>query len=82
MITGQFLNANGKMMTKEETQLCNAKYSLVRKLIYQAQKCRLLPRPANWPEAAGTYDRLNSYFMYPYKKRDNPWTWVQEKYWK
>ena len=82
LIIGQFVDKTGKMMPREDTQLCNRQYGIVSHLLYKAQTCRLLPRPKDWPEAAGTYDKLNSYYMYPYKRRDDMFWIVKDKYWK
>lgn len=75
------MESNGQLMAIEKTKLCGTKYHLVKRLLRQAQECKLLPRPANW-EVYGPWDNLNSYYE-PFKRyRDQPMRQVQPDFWR
>ena len=81
LILNQFVGSDHKVMSREETGLCYGKQRLVQKLVRQAQKCKLLPRPADY-EVFGPWDNMNTYVEWPPKRRDQPIKVVQPEYWK
>lgn len=80
LIISQFVEPNGNMMAIEKSQLCGTKYHLVKKLVRQAQECKLLPRPDDW-EVYGPWDELNSYHEQFKRYRDQPMKQVQPEFW-
>ena len=81
MILEQFLDPDGNVLSFKDSQLCGRKYFLVTSLIKQAQRCRLLPRPANYPVYAG-WDNYNTYVEFPRRYRDQPMHIIQKNYWR
>lgn len=81
LILSQFLDNRHKLMSIEDTKLCPKSYNQVRRLVGIAQKCKLLPRPADY-EVYGLWDRLNTYHDRYNRKRDQEMKVVKEGYWK
>jgi ribosomal protein S18 len=81
LILNQFIAPDGNLMTLRDSKLCSRQYSLVKKLVEMAQKCKLLPRPAGY-EVYGPWDSLNTYHDWPPRRRDVAMKVVQPYYWK
>lgn len=80
LILSQFIDSSGQLLYRSITGLCPRSYNKVKKLVQQAQKARLLPRPPNYV-SHGAWDNLNTYFEYPIRHRDQPIRVVREEYW-
>ena len=78
LILSQFLDKNWRLMSIEDTQLCVRSYMQVKSLVETAQKCKLLPRPADY-RVYGLWDRLNTYHEWPPRKRDDEMRVVQNE---
>lgn len=81
LILSQFMTDDGKLMPISETKLCAKQYYKVKREVEMAQKCRLLPRPADY-EVYGPWDKLNTYHDWPPRRRDVAKKCVQPYYWK
>lgn len=69
------------MLDFKESKLCGGKYFLVKTLIQQAQRCRLLPRPPDYPVHPG-WDSYNTYVEFPKRYRDQPYHIIQKNFWR
>lgn len=80
LILSQFLEKDGSLLTYHETRLCSKQYKKVKTLIAQAQRCNLMPRPADYL-VPGAWHDLNTYIE-PDRKRDQPMKVIKKEYWK
>ncbi|XP_074593985.1 mitochondrial ribosomal protein S18A [Brevipalpus obovatus] len=81
LILEQFLDSDGNVLNFKKSNLCGSKYTLVKKLIQQAQRCRLLPRPIGYPVYPG-WDNYNTYVEFPKRYRDQPYHIIQKNFWR
>lgn len=75
------MGTDHKVLGMEITGLCGGKQRLVTRLVQEAQKCKLMPRPADY-EVFGPWDSLNTYVEWPRRRRDQAMRVVQPEYWK
>jgi hypothetical protein len=68
-------------MPQKITGLCNRSYNTVRNLVLKAQRCQLMPRPADY-QSYGPWDELNTYYEYPVRYRDQPMRIIKPEFWK
>jgi len=80
LILNQFVDVDGRMLAKEETGLCSRQYYHVTKCVHDAQRCRLMKRPPDFP-SYGPWDMLNAYHEWPRTYRDQPLKKIQPDYW-
>lgn len=80
MILSQFLEKDGKLLDYRESNLCGKQYAKVKRLIAQAQRCNLMPRPADYL-VPGPWHDLNTY-LEPDRQRDQPMKVIKKEYWK
>lgn len=80
LILSQFMDKNWRLMALEDTQLCLASYMKVKRCVEKAQKCKLLPRPADY-KVYGLWDRLNTYHEWPSRRRDDEMRVVKKETW-
>lgn len=71
LILSQFMDKEGKVLPRVTTKLCGRQYRIVKKSIEEAQRCKLLPRPADY-EVYGPWDEHNTYHDWPPRYRDQP----------
>ncbi|CAA3033278.1 28S ribosomal S18a, mitochondrial [Olea europaea subsp. europaea] len=80
MILSQYIKRNGSLVTYHESKLCSKQYKKIERLIKQAQRCNLIPRPADYL-VPGTWHDLNTYLEID-RKRDQPMKVIKKEYWK
>lgn len=79
-ILSQFIKCDGSVATFHESKLCSRQYNIVTQLIKKAQRCNLIPRPADY-FVPGAWHELNTYLESD-RRRDQPMKVIKKEYWK
>lgn len=80
MILSQFIKKDGSLATYHESKLCSKQYIRVKKMIRDAQRCNLIPRPPDYL-VPGPWHNLNTYLEID-RKRDQPKAIIKKEYWR